>query len=209
MSISRKNFLRLASAGALTTALVGVTSLPSANAGNFTDLAPGRAFYTELTWASEKGIVRGWADGTVRPHAATERCAIAAFFYRYAGSPAFTAPVSPSFKDVPTSHPFYKEIEWFKAQGLTTGWPDGTFRPSAGVERGAVAAFFYRYAGSPAFVAPAAPSFKDVPTSHPFYKEIEWFKAQGLTTGWPDGTFRPQVAAERGAVATFFYRYGH
>ena len=74
---------------------------------------------------------------------------MAAFFYRMAGSPQFTAPSTLSFKDVPRDHPFYKEIEWMRARGITTGWSDGTFRPNDAVNRDAMAAFFYRYAGSP------------------------------------------------------------
>lgn len=41
-----------------------------------------------------------------------------------------------------------KEIEWMRARGITTGWSDGTFRPNAAVNRDAMAAFFYRFAGS-------------------------------------------------------------
>lgn len=146
MDISRKSFLRAAGASALIGASLAVTSAPSAQAATptFTDLAPGQAFYKEITWAAEQGIIRGWADGTVRPHAAVERGAMAAFLYRLAGNPGFNAPAKPSFVDVPTTHVFYKEIEWMKAGGITTGWPDGTFRPQIAAERGAVATFMYR-----------------------------------------------------------------
>lgn len=70
---------------------------------------------------------------------------MAAFFYRFNGSPAFN-PGSQRFADVNTSNPFYKEIQWLAAKGITTGWPDRTFRPGAPTERNAMAAFLYRYA---------------------------------------------------------------
>ena len=54
-----------------------------------------------------------------------------------------------TFSDVDTEHDFYVEIEWLVDQGVTTGWPDGTFRPTNGVTRQAIAAFFYRHAGKP------------------------------------------------------------
>ena len=88
---------------------------------------------------------------------------MAAYFYRMSGSPQYTAPSTPSFSDVPLNHPYYKEIEWMKAQGITTGWPDGTYRPEGSVNRDAMAAFFYRYAGSPEYTAPAQARFTDVP----------------------------------------------
>lgn len=171
----------------------------------FTDIANNQ-FKKEILWLANAGITTGWSDGTFRPNASVERGAMAAFFYRMAGSPAFKAPATPTFKDVPTTHPFYKEIEWMAAQGITTGWADGTFRPSATTNRDAMAAFFYRYAGKPAVTTGTVP-FKDVTQSNIFYKEILWFSQQGITTGWADGTYRPTSSVQRGAMAAFIYRY--
>lgn len=94
-----------------------------------------------------------------------------------------------------------------KAQGITTGWSDGTFRPDSSVNRDAMAAFFYRYAGSPEYTAPAQARFTDVPTDKQFYREISWLAAQGVTTGWPDGSFRPVEPVHRDAMAAFVFRY--
>jgi hypothetical protein len=49
-----------------------------------------------------------------------------------------------TFSDVNASHPFYGEIEWLAASGITTGYPDGTFRPGAPVTRQAMAAYLQR-----------------------------------------------------------------
>ena len=59
-----------------------------------------------------------------------------------------------------------------RARGITTGWSDGTFRPNAAVNRDAMAAFFYRFAGSPAYSAPAASPFSDVSAGSQFYREF-------------------------------------
>ena len=83
------------------------------------------------------------------PHESVERAAVAAYFYRLAGSPAVTLPQESPFIDVPTDHPFYKEIVWLHRRGITTGYPDGTFRPNAPINRDALAAFFYRAAQEP------------------------------------------------------------
>jgi len=55
--------------------------------------------------------------------------------------------------------------------------------------------------------ASAQDSFMDVTPQNPFYREIAWFKAQKITTGWPDGTFRPGQAIDRDAMAAFIARY--
>ena len=93
-----------------------------------------------------------------------------------------------------------------KQRGITTGYSDGTFRPDASVSREAMAAFFYRFAGSPAHNA-GSQRFRDVPVSSPFYKEVSWLAARGITTGWSDGTFRPGEAIHRDAMAAFIQRY--
>ena len=173
----------------------------------FTDVPADNQFYREITWIAARQIDRGYQDGTFRPLNNMDRATMAAYFYRMSGSPQYTAPSTPSFSDVPLNHPYYKEIEWMKAQGITTGWPDGTYRPEGSVNRDAMAAFFYRYAGSPEYTAPAQARFTDVPTDKQFYREISWLAEQGVTTGWPDGSFRPVEPVHRDAMAAFVYRY--
>jgi glucose/arabinose dehydrogenase len=111
----------------------------------------------------------------------------------------------PPFNDVPTGHPFCPEIAWLKAEGITTGFDDGTYRPSSSVTRQAMAAFLARLT----LAQPEActePPFNDVPISHPFCPEIAWLKAEGITTGFDDGTYRPSSSVTRQAMAAFLAR---
>ena len=105
------------------------------------------------------------------------------------------------------THPFYTEIEWLAGERITRGWPDGTYRPGENIERGAIAAYFYRMAGAPDFTPPVVSPFKDVDPSHPFYREITWLASKGITRGWGDGTFRPVEPIHRDAMAAFVYRF--
>jgi hypothetical protein len=50
------------------------------------------------------------------------------------------------------------------------------------------------------------PSFKDVPASHPFFDEVEWLAGSGIAGGYPDGSFKPNSAVSRQAMAAFLYR---
>ena len=186
---------------------VSSSSEAPAESAHFKDVPADYPFVNDINWLAQRRITTGYPDGTFRPNGSVERGAMAAFFYRMAGSPQFTAPSTPSFKDVPRDHPFFKEIEWMRARGITTGWSDGTFRPNDAVNRDAMAAFFYRYAGSPAYSAPAVSPFSDVSTGSQFYREIAWLADQRITTGWPDGSFRPVQPIERGAMAAFLHRY--
>jgi serine protease, subtilase family len=70
-----------------------------------------------------------------------------------------------------------------------------------------MAAFFFRYAKVTNYEAPQTPQFKDVDRNNPFYREISWFKDQHITTGWGDGTFRPNEPIQRAAMAAFIHRF--
>ena len=112
----------------------------------FSDVAAGADFYTEITWAGSTGISTGWdEDNTYRPVQAIDRNAMAAFLYRLAGSPDFTAPAVSPFVDVKPTDPYYKEITWLAASNITKGWNDGTFRPWEPINRDAMAAYLYRF----------------------------------------------------------------
>lgn len=173
----------------------------------FTDVSTEDMFSAEIDWVARKGILRGYTDGSFKPTESINRDAVAASLYRMAGSPAYTAPKVSPFKDVPTTHPFYTEISWMYEMGLSTGYTDGTFRPGTSINRDAMAAFLYRFAGSPEYTAPAASPFKDLKPSTQFYKEISWLSENKISTGWSDGTFRPYDQVRRDAMAAFLYRY--
>lgn len=187
----------------------------------FNDVPPFAQFSTEIGWMASTGISTGWteADGTktFRPLSPVNRDAMAAFMYRLAGKPAFTAPAVSPFADVPVGAQFYKEISWLAAQGISTGWdePNGikTYRPLSSVNRDAMSAFMYRLAKKPTFIPPAASPFSDVPASSQFYKEITWLAAQGISTGWTEAggtkTYRPLQPVNRDAMAAFMYRYNN
>ncbi|WP_147050298.1 S-layer homology domain-containing protein, partial [Kocuria flava] len=141
----------------------------------FTDVSTSYVFYNEISWLSEVGVSGGWSTPRgkeFRPTAKVTREIMAAFLYRLAGSPAYTAPATSPFADVATTRAFYKHMAWLAAQGISTGWsgPGGTrlYRPESNVLRDQMAAFMYRLAGEPEFTPPAVSPFIDVPTSHVF-----------------------------------------
>lgn len=167
-------------------------------------------FPAEIMWLADHRIMRGYPDGTFRPTAAVNRDATAAFLYRAAGSPAFTPPTTPTFTDVPRTHPFYREVEWLAGAGITTGWAVAghrEYRPATPVSREAMAAFLFRFAhdGASAPACTTAP-FVDVAVGQPFCGEVAWLAAAGISTGWPDHTYRPALRIERQAMAAFLVR---
>jgi hypothetical protein len=116
--------------------------------------------------------------------------------------------VDGGFADVPPHHPFRDAIDRLVARGITTGYPDGTFRGSDPVSRQAMAAFLHRAAGSPP-VGCEPQRFTDVGAGNRFCPEITWLSASGVTGGYPDGGFRPGDSVSRQAMAAFLFRSQH
>lgn len=130
-----------------------------------------------------------------------------------AAAPTLATPASAtSFADVNLGAPFASEIGWVGAKGISNGWVVGSaryYRPTLFISREAMAAFIYRYAGSPAFTAPARSPFADLTPSSPFYKEITWLAAKRISTGYQTSTgaaFGSAKAVQRNAMAAFLYR---
>ena len=185
----------------------------------FVDVPRDYVFFPEVEWLAGQGISNGWDVGggrkQYRPHSPVLRDQMAAFLYRAAGSPAYTAPRSSPFVDVPTTYVFYKEIAWLASTGISTGWDIGDgnreYRPRTPVLRDQMAAFLYRFAESPDFSAPPTSTFVDVSSGYVFGKEIAWLAGTGITTGWQtsDGRkqYRPWSPVLRDQMAAFLYRY--
>jgi hypothetical protein len=192
---------------------------PSPSPSPFSDVPGNAQFFTEINWLAAQGISTGWLETngtrTYRPGLAVNRDAMATFMYRLAGSPAFTPPATSPFIDVTPQTQFYKEITWLASQGISTGWDEGngnrSFRPLQPVNRDAMAAFMYRFNGSPAYTAPGISPFADVTLQTQFYREINWLASTNISTGWDESngtrTFRPVQPVNRDAMAAFMYRY--
>jgi endo-1,4-beta-xylanase len=108
---------------------------------------PSHPFFDEIAWLTDSGIASGFPDNTFRPGLPISRQAMAAFLYRAAGSPDGDDPscTDAPFPDVPSSHAFCGEITWMVDHGITSGYGDGTFRPTDTVTRQATVAFLQRF----------------------------------------------------------------
>jgi uncharacterized protein YraI len=87
------------------------------------------------------------------------------------------------------------DIEKALATGYVKGYPDGSFRPDAGVTRAEFVAMV-----DSAFQVPVGQTkntFKDVHSTDWFARDVQSALAAGFVSGFPDGTFGPQKAIDR------------
>ncbi|RIJ71383.1 S-layer homology domain-containing protein [Nakamurella silvestris] len=119
---------------------------PAAGTQTFADVKPGSQFYVPIEWMAHTGLSTGFPQTSgkpvFKPGAGVARDAAMAFLWRSAGSP--TGNPTAGFTDI-TGDQFVEAINWGVAHHITTGFTGNTFRPSAQVDRQAIAAFLYRY----------------------------------------------------------------
>jgi len=110
------------------------------------------------------------------------------------------------FPDVPHNSWFHDSVAWAYANNITTGFGDGTFRPTANVTRGEFITFLHRIAGRPA--TGNVVRFSDVANPASFYfGAVNWAALTGITTGFGDGTFRPRLPITREELSTMMFRF--
>jgi hypothetical protein len=107
----------------------------------------------------------------------------------------------PPFSDI-EGHWAEAYIEELYDQGITGGYPDGTYRPENLVTRAEMAVFLLNAMGvSPPAIDNSTP-FSDI-NGHWAEIFIEELFDQGITGGYPDGTYRPENRVTRAEMAVF------
>ena len=124
--------------------LAGSPAYNAPSKSPFSNVDSSTPHYKEICWLAKKRISTGFADGTFRPYSTVVRQDMAAFLYRLAGSPSYSAPSTSPFTDVTTATSHYKEICWLANSGVSAGFPDKTFRGMNSVVRCDMAAFLRR-----------------------------------------------------------------
>lgn len=111
------------------------------------------------------------------------------------------------FVDVLESNYYYRPVLWAAKEGITQGCSETEFCPKESCTRAQVVTFLWRAAGCPKPKSNANP-FRDVKEStHKYsYQAILWAVENQITTGYTDGTFRPDREVTRAEFVTFQYR---
>jgi|GEM_PF-1476701 len=110
-----------------------------------------------------------------------------------------------TFPDVLPSFWAFDWVEAIAAAGLTSGYPDGTYRPENQVTRAEMATFLLRGMGASAPPVDGSHPFSDI-TGHWAEIFIEELYDQGITEGYPDGTYRPENQVTRAEMAVFLLK---
>ncbi len=201
---------------------------------SFVDVPASFWAWRHIEAAVANNVVRGYDDGMYRPSWSVTRDQMAVYIARALAGGDGNVPAGPptaSFLDVPNTgygedgtEPYwaYKYIEYCAdpAQDVVKGYDDGTYRPLELVNRGQMAAYIGRaLAGGDSFFASytptGGPTFPDVSDTgygesgtEPYwaYKYVEYIADAGVTQGYPDGNYYPEVVVGRDQMAVYISR---
>lgn len=168
----------------------------------FTDVAKGSWYYEGVRYAYENGLMSGTGEGTFSPDLPTSRGMLVTILYRLAGSPAAG---SASFTDVAKGRWYADGVSWASANGVVSGYPDGSFRPNDTITRGQMAAILYQYARIQGKLDDSRADlsiFSDLDSLSAYAKEpMSWAVAQGLFSGVSADTLAPGGSTTRAQAA--------
>ena len=175
----------------------------------FVDVSESSVYYDAILWAyyhEPQQITGGYTATEFRPGNPCTRGQVVTFLWRAAGCPEPTGDTS-MFNDASSiAAPYQKAVAWAVEKGITTGYNDGTFRPNDSVTRAQFVTFLWRYEGKPATSGSIA-GFTDASSiAEPYQQAVAWAVEKGITTGYNDGSFRPNATCTRWAVVLFMYR---
>lgn len=184
----------------LATALAGALLLPQqaeATEQAFKDVTDARQNHILLKLVSKDILDR---DQYFLPATGMTRAEMADVISR--AYKLYTKRPATEFADVPTDHEHYDAIQALYQAGIVDG-NEGNFNPDGIVKRAHVAKVLTNLLS---LTPKQTTAFKDVPLTDANNTYVGALVQKGLTTGFEDGTFRPNQHVTKVQFATFVYR---
>ena len=158
---------------------------------------------SKITWkTSDKNIAAVDANGKI-----TAKSAGTVTITATAAGKTAKCSVTVLYKDVTDSKDFwFAPTNYLTAKGVVKGYDNQTlFKPANECSRAQMVTFLYRLQGQPKTKATSC-TFTDVKEGEYYYKPVIWAVEKGITTGYSDGTFKPQNVCTRAQTVTFLWR---
>lgn len=201
-----KNLKRMASLflAVILALALSVSALAAVSDTGYSDVDADAWYADAVAYVREHGLMSGTSATTFSPDATTSRGQIATILYRAAGSPAVTG--GTNFPDVASTAYYATATRWASANGIVTGYPNGSFGPDDPITRQQIAAILWRYAGSPA--ADRGTDFADESTISEYASTaVDWARANGIINGKDGNRFDPNGNATRAQAAVILRNY--
>ena len=128
--------------------LYNLEGRPQVSAARYTDTEDGAWYESAISWATDAGILTGYADGSIRPNAFITRQQLAAMLYRYArytGRDVSLRADLDGYADAAQISPYALEaMQWANAAGIINGSGEALL-PGSTATRAQTAAMLTRF----------------------------------------------------------------
>lgn len=165
------------------------------------DVHSGSWYYDAVEYALEQGFFSGTGTDSFSPNGTVTRAQLAQILWRLGGS---LEGENPNFADVSTSAWYYQAIAWCAQEGLMGGSGAG-FLPDNPLTREQLALVLYQYAQYSELDTSRTQSligFSDGVSASSWARDgLGWAVANGLLSGYSDGTLRPGNGISRAELA--------
>ncbi len=176
----------------------------------FHDVSRQDWFYAAVSFAYEKGLIRGIESNRFAPQQSVNRAMLATILYRMAGEPSVAGLSSP-FQDVPKDAWYSDGVLWCAKEGIVKGMGDGTFAPTLAISREQFSSMLHRYAMQ--YIPQGESSLGDLTRFHDAARvstwaeeSLKWAVGSGIMSGDNTGALRPKASANRAETATMLQR---
>ena len=200
-----KRALKKLTAGLMALTLSASLVPARAAATTYLDVDHHRWYASAVEFCQQHGLMDGVSSTAFEPDGLMTRAALAEALYRLAGRPASEEDGLP-FPDVGEDHPNLSAIRWAKANGVVSGYADGTFGPEDPINREQIAALLWNQQGGRQ--ADAAAPFTDRESISGWASPaVDWAYQVNMMQGTPEGAFLPQDNATRAQGAVIVMNY--
>lgn len=188
---------------ALTVALLTpVIITPAAQASSdFQDVSKNHLYYQEISTLQQNGIVNSYKNNLFKPTVNISRQDVAAWLNQAFDLEPIREAIA--FKDVPKTSAYYQAIQAVYRAGIIDGNTAGNFNPFDSLQRGQMAKVLVNTLGLE--LSQQSVQFSDT-KSHWAASYVQTLVESGITTGYDDGTFKPNGMVSRQHFAVFLYR---
>lgn len=187
-------------------AATAVIAVPAADAKSmvFSDVDASNAHYPAIKQLVDRGVLNGFPDGTFKPSQSLTRGQAAVILSKALNldTSNYTKQI---FKDVPSSSPYFKQINALYANDIIGGFEDQTFKPGNPLTRAQMATILVKAYDLQLPKSIKLP-FKDVNPASGYRPYIQAIYNAGITTGTSANAFSPNAPVIREQMATFVVR---
>lgn len=182
------------------------------NSKEFSDLRDDWA-KESIDFITARELFSGVGEGRFAPDTPMTRAMFVSVLHRLAGSPEVNLDQAVEFTDVPEDTWYSSAVAWASANGIVSGYGDGTFGPEDKISREqmcVIFALYMKYARIELGQSEEVIPFIDEKEIGGYAREaVTLCQGTGLISGVGNNAFNPKGTANRDQVAAIFSRLIH